>query len=95
MIVLLRGEANRYSISMLMELAPDLPKISAARVQLRQVLMNPWPPLLRPWRKQVGVLAVNRQLVEDGQLLISVSDAGVRLPNKKTEQIWEYSNLVW
>jgi len=56
MIVLLRGEANRYSISMLMELAPDLPKISAARVQLRQVLMNPWPPLLRPWRKQVGSL---------------------------------------
>jgi C4-dicarboxylate-specific signal transduction histidine kinase len=40
MIVLLRGEAHRYSISMLMELAPDLPKISAARVQLRQVLMN-------------------------------------------------------
>lgn len=42
----------------------------------------------------MGVLAVNRQLVEDGQLLISVSDAGVRLPNKKTEQIWEYSHLV-
>jgi C4-dicarboxylate-specific signal transduction histidine kinase len=34
MLVLLRGEANRYSISTRMELAPDLPKITADRVQL-------------------------------------------------------------
>lgn len=94
MIVLLRGEANRYSISMLMELAPDLPKISAARVQLRQVLMNLMTTAIEAMKETGGVLAVNTQLVEDGQLLISVSDAGVRLPNKKTEQIWEYSHLV-
>ena len=94
MIVLLRGEANRYSISMLMELAPDLPKISADRVQLRQVLMNLMTTAIEAMKETGGVLLVNTQLVEDGQLLLSVSDAGVRLPNEKTEQIWEYSHLV-
>ena len=40
MLVLLRGEANRYSIVTRAELAPDLPKITADRVQLQQVFMN-------------------------------------------------------
>src|SRR6267143_2166326 len=36
MIVLLRSEANRYSISIRTELAEDLPKVMADRVQLQQ-----------------------------------------------------------
>src|SRR6267143_2035661 len=40
MIVLLRSEANRYSISIRTELAEDLPKVMADRVQLQQVFMN-------------------------------------------------------
>src|SRR5207302_11014481 len=40
MIVLLRSEASRYSISIRGELAGDLPRIMADRVQLQQVLMN-------------------------------------------------------
>jgi len=40
MIVLLRSEANRYLISIGIELAEDLPKVMADRVQLQQVLMN-------------------------------------------------------
>jgi len=40
MIVLLRSEASRYSISIRTELAQDLPKIMADRVQLQQVFMN-------------------------------------------------------
>src|SRR5437870_1110026 len=40
MLMLLRGEANRYSISTRTELAPDLPKITADRVQFQQVFMN-------------------------------------------------------
>jgi C4-dicarboxylate-specific signal transduction histidine kinase len=60
MIVLLRGEANRYSISMLMELAPDLPKISAGRVQLRQVLMNLMITAIEAMKETGGVLAAIR-----------------------------------
>jgi len=40
MIVLLRSEAARYSISIHGELARDLPQVMADRVQLQQVLMN-------------------------------------------------------
>src|SRR5258708_2013110 len=40
MIVLLRGEATRYSISFRTELAADLPQIMGDRVQLQQVFMN-------------------------------------------------------
>src|SRR6202049_1895481 len=40
MLVLLLGEANRYSISIRTELPEDLPKVMADRVQLQQVLMN-------------------------------------------------------
>src|SRR6202043_943657 len=40
MITLLRSEANRYSISIRIELAEDLPKVMADRVQLQQVFMN-------------------------------------------------------
>src|SRR6266478_5040803 len=40
MIVLLRSEANRYSISIRTDLAEDLPKVMADRVQLQQVFMN-------------------------------------------------------
>src|SRR6202158_5560389 len=40
MIVLLRGEATRYSISVRTELAADLPQVMGDRVQLQQVMMN-------------------------------------------------------
>src|SRR5712671_1283021 len=40
MIALLRSEAGRYSISIRGELANNLPKVKADRVQMQQVLMN-------------------------------------------------------
>src|SRR6202022_230276 len=40
MIDLMRGETTRYSISVRVELAADLPKVMGDRVQLQQVVMN-------------------------------------------------------
>jgi signal transduction histidine kinase len=40
MVALLRGEANRYAVSMRADIAAGLPRITADRVQLQQVLMN-------------------------------------------------------
>src|SRR5208282_5634716 len=40
MLVLLRGEAERCSVSMRSELDPQLPQIRGDRVQFQQVLMN-------------------------------------------------------
>jgi signal transduction histidine kinase len=88
MLVLLRGEANRYSISMRTELAPDLPKITADRVQLQQVLMNLMLNAIEAMKDTAGELTTKTELGEGGQLLISVSDTGVGLPAEETEQIF-------
>jgi len=88
MLLLLRGEANRYSISMRTELAPDLPKITADRVQLQQVLMNLILNAIEAMKDTAGELTIKTEMGQGGPVLISVSDTGVGLPNEKTEQIF-------
>jgi PAS domain S-box-containing protein len=88
MLVLLRGEANRYSISMRTELAPDLPKITADRVQLQQVFMNLMLNAIEAMKDTAGKLTIKTELGQGGQLLISVSDTGVGLPDENTDQIF-------
>jgi signal transduction histidine kinase len=89
MIVLLRGEANRYSISMRTELTADLPKITADRVQLQQVLMNLMLNAIEAMKDTAGELTIKTELGQGGQLLISIIDTGVGLPNGKAEQIFD------
>ena len=89
MLLLLRGEAYRYSISMRAELATDLPTITADRVQLQQVLMNLMLNAIEAMKDTAGDLTVKTELGEAGQLLISVSDTGVGLPNENTGQIFD------
>jgi PAS domain S-box-containing protein len=88
MLLLLRGEANRYSISMRTELTLDLPKITADRVQLQQVFMNLMLNAIEAMKDTSGELTIKAELGQDGQLLISVGDTGVGLPKEKTEQIF-------
>ena len=88
MLVLLRGEANRYSISMRTELAPDLPKITADRVQLQQVFMNLMLNAIEAMKETAGEITIKTEMGQGGPVLISVSDTGVGLPNGKTEQIF-------
>ncbi len=89
MIVLLRSEASRYSISIRTELAEDLPKIMADRVQLQQVFMNLMLNGIDAMKETSGgnELTIKSE-VGDGQLLISVSDAGVGLPPEQADQIF-------
>jgi PAS domain S-box-containing protein len=88
MLVLLRGEASRYSISMRTELAPDLPKITADRVQLQQVFMNLILNAIEAMKDTAGELTIKTELGQGGQLLISVSDTGVGLPDENADQIF-------
>jgi PAS domain S-box-containing protein len=90
MIVLLRSEANRYSISIGTELAEDLPKVMVDRVQLQQVLMNLMLNGIDAMRETAGrgELTIKSE-AGDGQLLISVSDTGVGLPAEQAEQIFK------
>jgi PAS domain S-box-containing protein len=89
MIVLLRSEANRYSISIRAELAEHLPKVMADRVQLQQVFMNLMLNGIDAMKETAGEgkLTIKSE-AGDGQLLISISDTGVGLPKEKTEQIF-------
>jgi PAS domain S-box-containing protein len=87
MLTLLKGEANRYSVAMRTELAAEIPKITADRVQLQQVFMNLLLNGIEAMKDSGGELTVKSQL-QDGQLQFSVSDTGVGLPTEKMDQIF-------
>src|SRR6201997_734181 len=89
-IVLLRGEATRYSISLRTELAEDLPQIMGDRVQLQQVIMNLIMNSIDAMKDVDGTreLSLKSQRAEDEQLLVSVSDTGVGLPPQQADQIF-------
>src|ERR1700732_1814042 len=90
MIVLLRSEASRYTISIRIELAEDLPKVMADRIQLQQVFMNLMLNGLDAMKDVCTAreLTIRSQRVKDGQVMISVSDTGIGLPLQQPEQIF-------
>jgi PAS domain S-box-containing protein len=89
MVVLLRSEANRYSLSIRTELADDLPKAMADRIQLQQVFMNLMLNGIEAMKgaPDGGELAIKTEVC-DGQLMISISDTGVGLPPEQADQIF-------
>jgi PAS domain S-box-containing protein len=90
MIVLLRSEAARYSISMRTELSEGLPQIMGDRVQLQQVLMNLMINGIEAMKDVDGTreLAVKTQDTDDEQVMVSVSDTGVGLPPQQAGLIF-------
>jgi signal transduction histidine kinase len=86
-LLLLQGEAIRYSISMRPELAGELPKIKADRVQLQQVFMNLMLNGIEAMREEGGELSVKSQR-QDRQLLFSVCDTAAGLPVGNVDQIF-------
>ncbi len=90
MIVLLHGEATRYSISVRAELAADLPQVTGDRVQLQQVLMNLMMNSIDAMKDVDGTreLAIKSQRSENEQLMVSVTDTGVGLPPQQADQIF-------
>jgi PAS domain S-box-containing protein len=90
MIVLLRSEANRYSISIRTELAADLPNVMADRVQLQQVFMNLILNGIDAMKDTSGTSELTiKSEAADGQLLIAVSDTGVGFPTEQADEIFK------
>jgi PAS domain S-box-containing protein len=87
MIVLLRNETTRYSIAVRMELAADLPQVMGDRVQLQQVMMNLVINSVDAMKDVEGrrELTINSQRAENEQLMVSVSDTGVGLPQQRDQ----------
>jgi PAS domain S-box-containing protein len=88
MALLLRSEANEHAVSIRTDLAAGLPKITADRVQLQQVLMNLMLNGIEAMRETGGVLTVKTGPGESGQVLTSVSDTGVGLPAERADEIF-------
>src|SRR6202023_2152004 len=80
MMVLLQDEASRYSIPIRGDLTPGLPKVMADRVQLQQVLMNLMLNGIEAMKDTGGKLTVTSKSNEDGQLIVSIRDSGIGLP---------------
>jgi len=91
MIVLLRGEATGYSISVRTELAEDLPQVMGDRVQLQQVLMNLMMNGIDAMKDVYGTreLTIKSQRGGNEELLVSVSDTGAGLPSQQADQIFK------
>jgi PAS domain S-box-containing protein len=90
MIVLLRSETTRYSVSVRTELAAALPQVLGDRVQLQQVMMNLIINGIDALKDVDGPreLAIKSQRGKNGQLLVSVIDTGVGLPPHR-DQIFD------
>jgi len=89
MIVLLRSEASRYSISIQADLADNLPKVRADRVQLQQVLMNLMLNGIDAMKESGrGHELIIKSEAADGQLVTSVQDTGVGIPPQEADQIF-------
>ncbi len=90
MIVLLRSEATRYSISIRTELAAHLPQVMADRVQLQQVMMNLINNSIEAMKDVKGTreLTITSQRTDTQQLMVCVSDTGVGLPSQQADKIF-------
>ena len=88
MLMLLRSEGHRFSISMRTELAAELPRIKADRVQLQQVFMNLMLNGIEAMKDTGGELTITSERNGDGEVLISIKDTGVGLPTEKIDQIF-------
>ena len=91
MIVLLRGEATRYNISVRTELAQDVPPVLGDRVQLQQVLMNLMINGIDAMKDVDGTreLAIKSQQAENEEVVVTVSETGVGLPAQQADQIFQ------
>src|SRR6195256_2629139 len=91
MIVVLRSEVARYSISVRTELAADLPQVMGDRVQLQQVMMNLISNSIDAMKDVDGTreLAIKSGRAQNEQLMVSVSDTGVGLPPQQADQIFD------
>jgi C4-dicarboxylate-specific signal transduction histidine kinase len=91
MIVLLRTEMARHSISVRTELAADIPEVMGDRVQLQQVMMNLIMNSIAAMKDVDGKreLAIKAQRAKDEELMVCVRDTGVGLPPQQADKVFD------
>ncbi len=90
MVVLLRSETNRYSISVRTNLMANPAHVMGDRLQLQQVLMNLIVNSIDAMRNVNGTreLTVSSQPGENDDVVVSISDTGVGIPPQQADQIF-------
>jgi C4-dicarboxylate-specific signal transduction histidine kinase len=90
MTLILHSEAPQFAVSIRTELAADLPQVMGDRVQLQQVLMNLMTNSIEAMKEveRTRELVIQSQHGKDHQVLVLVSDTGVGLPPRQTDQIF-------
>jgi PAS domain S-box-containing protein len=88
-LALLRSEASRHSVSIRADLAPNVPSVLGDRVQLQQVLVNLMLNGIEAMNETAGVLTIESGRGPSGEVLITVSDEGVGLPDADTDAIFD------
>ncbi len=89
MVLMLRNEANRYSVTVDTALTESPLLVMADRLQLQQVLMNLMLNGIEAMSDTTGELRIGSQSIEDGQVLVSVADTGVGLGTEKADEIFD------
>ncbi len=90
-ILLLRNETQRHSVSVLTDLETNLPNVTADPVQVQQVMMNLIMNGIDAM-KDVGharELTIHSRRAGDNELMISVGDTGVGLPPQQADRIFD------
>jgi len=89
MAALLKTEAIRYSVAIHSAVDAGTPKILVDRVQLQQVFMNLMLNAIEAMKDTGGALTITSRPNSQGQIIVSISDTGVGLPQESTEQIFD------
>jgi signal transduction histidine kinase len=91
MVALLDTEMARHTTAVQTELAENLPRVIADRVQLQQVLMNLMLNGMESMKEleNPGILRIATRHAEEGFVLISVIDTGKGVKPEEAEQIFE------
>src|SRR5580658_1155257 len=86
---LLEYESRPSSVAIRLNLSEHIPQVSGDRVQLQQVVMNLMLNAIEAMKNSGGELVVTSEQTDSGQVLISLSDIGVGLPENKEDRIFE------
>ena len=82
MASLLSGEATQHRVSIRTELQQPLPRVSADRVQLQQVLLNLMLNGIEAMKGAPGEMVITSRQTASKDVVISVIDSGIGLPEQ-------------
>jgi len=91
-IGLVGAELARHRVSLLKELGPDLPPVSGDRVQLQQVILNLIAngiDAMDAVNERPRELFISSKSIDDGRVLISVSDCGAGIGQGSADHLFE------